>query len=183
VLCIFAISVIGYVLRRKHILDLCMINLAMMVQFYYLIGHLYKKYEKHLQDYFKQTGIVLLLCYLAIGVFFFPESKTDVHNAFFNNLPICILMTTMGVTGLFMLSSTISNYPKWLLMVGMNSLVIYMFDTYLEIPVALFYHFNDRLYIVTFFATVIYTAYSSTMSIIIAKFINKFFPWATGHRG
>ena len=82
-----------------------------------------------------------------------------------------------------MLSSTISNYPKWLLMVGMNSLVIYMFDTYLEIPVTLFYHFNDQLYIVTFFATVIYTAYSSTMSIIIAKFINKFFPWATGHRG
>ena len=183
VLCIFAISVIGYVLRRKHILDLCMINLAMMVQFYYLIGHLYKKYEKHLQDYFKQTGIVLLLCYLAIGVFFFPESKTDVHNAFFHNLPICTLMTTIGVTGLFMLSSTISNYPKWLLMVEMNSLVIYMFDTYLEIPVTLFYHFNDQLYIGTFFATVIYTAYSSTMSIIIAKFINKFFPWATGHRG
>ena len=183
VLCILAFSAIGYILRRKHILDLCMINMAMMVQFYFLIGHLYKKYEKRLQGYFKQTGIVLLLCYIAIGVIFFPESKTDVHNAFFHNLPICTLMTTIGVTGLFMLSSTISNYPKWLLTVGINSLVIYMFDTYLEIPVTLFYHFNDQLYIITFFATIIYTAYSSTMSIIMAKFINKFFPWATGHRG
>ncbi|MBO4659038.1 MAG: acyltransferase family protein [Prevotella sp.] len=183
VTCFMAYSAIGYVLRRNHILDIFMVNLAMMVQFYFLIGYLYRKYGKLLSGRLKYAGIVLMLCYIVLGIVFYPESRTDVHNALFRNLPVCTLMTTIGVVGLFMLSSTISNYPKWLLAVGKNSLVIYMLDKYMGIPIAFFYHFNDQLYIITFLATIIYLAYTSTMSIMIAKVLNKYIPWATGHRG
>ena len=164
-------------------MDIFMINVALFVQFCFLIGFLYKKYEHYIHNHRKQIGILFLLSYVVIGFVFFPESRMDVHWAWLINPPICILMSVVGLIGLFALSSVVSKYPKWLLVVGKNSLVIYMMDKYVGIPISLFYHFDDQLYIITFAATLLYLVYSSTASILIARVLNRYVPWVTGHRG
>ncbi len=182
--CVIVISALGYFLKQKHILSIFMINLAMMVQFYFLIGFLYKRYESKLHNVLLRLGALLLLCYIIIGIIFYPYSAMDVHNARFLSLPIGTLMTTIGLIALFMLASCIQKYPRPLISVGKNSLVIYMLDRYALIPFSKIYQFHaPHPIVLTLFMGLIYLVYTSVVNIFIAKILNKYIPWATGNRG
>lgn len=182
---IIIISAIGYILRQKEILNTCMVNVAMMVQFYFYIGYLYKKYENTFRNHRLTLGITLLMSYLIIAVIFYPLSGVDVHNGAFACLPIGLVMTVIGLLCLFMLSSLITHLPKFLLTVGKNSLVIYMLDRYVLLPFMSIYNFANppAPYYLVFFVALLYLVYTSTINIYIAKILNKYIPWSTGGRG
>ena len=185
ILTIIVISAIGYILRRQELLTIFVINIAMMVQFYFLIGYLYKRYEDKLKPYRIQLGITLLICYIIIGWVTYPGGSTDVHNGWFYCLPAAISMTIIGLLSLFLLSSCVKKYPKFILSVGKNSLVIYMLDRYVLLPFIHLYNFYNPSgpLLLTLFIALIYIVYSSTINIMIAKILNKYVPWATGGRG
>ena len=208
IIILVVISAIGYMLRQRDIMilftdnvgknglfNIFMINIAMMVQFYFLIGYLYKKYEDRLRPYRLWFGITLLVCYIIIGWITYPGGSTDVHNGAFYCLPVAVSMTVLGLLALFLLSSCIKKYPNFLLLVGKNSLVIYMLDRYVLMPFLLLFNFKSpyilnlyinkipSTYILTLFIAFIYLFYSSTINILIAKVLNKYLPWATGGRG
>lgn len=182
---VIIISATGYILKQKGILTIFMVNIAMMVQFYFLIGYLYKKYEEKLQPYRLWLGIALLICYIIIGWVTYPGGCTDVHNGRFISIPISASMSIVGLLSLFLLASCIRKYPKFILSVGKSTLVIYMLDRYVLIPFAHFYNFDNppgSPYLILLVA-LFYAVYSSTINTIIAKVLNKYAPWVTGGRG
>lgn len=185
ILTVVVVSAIGYILRRQQLLSIFVINIAMMVQFYFLFGYLYKKYEDHLRPYRLWVGIALLICYIIIGWVTYPGGSTDVHNARFESLPVATSMTILGLLALFLLSSCVKKYPNFILSVGKNSLVIYMLDRYVLMPFFFLYNFTnppgpENL---TLYVALIYLVYVSTICIMIAKVLNKYVPWVTGGRG
>lgn len=179
------ISATGYILTQKGILNIFMVNIAMMVQFYFLIGYLYKRVEKKLHPYRLWLGIALFFCYIIIGWVTYPGGSTDVHNGRFICMPISASMSIIGLLSLFLLASCIRKYPKYILSVGKSTLVIYMLDRYVLIPFVHFYNFDNppgSPYLILLVA-LIYAVYSSTINTIIAKILNKYLPIATGGRG
>ena len=85
--------------------------------------------------------IVMLICYIIIGCVTYPEGGSDVHNDRFNSLPVATSMTIIGLLALFLLSSYVKKYPKFIQTVGKNSFVIYMLDRYLLLPFIHLYKF------------------------------------------
>lgn len=184
-LSLIIISVIGYTLKQKEILNTFMINVAMMAQFYFMIGNIYKRHETKLNSHRLLLGVILLTCYMIIGFITYPDGSTDIHNGKYMCVPISALMSIIGLLSLFLLSSCIKKYPKYILSVGKSTLVIYMLDRYLLIPFMYLYNFDNppgSPYLILLVA-LFYTIYSSTINVMIAKILNKYIPWATGGRG
>lgn len=185
IISLIIVSAIGYTLKQKEILNTFMFNIAMIVQFYFMIGNLYKRIEAKLSNHRLKYGIILLFCYIVIGYITYPNGCTDIHNGRFMCVPISALMSIVGLLSLFLLSSSIKKYPKYILSVGKSTLVIYMLDRYLLIPFMYLYNFDNppgSLYLI-FIVALFYTIYSSTINVMIAKTLNKYIPWATGGRG
>ena len=176
-----AFAVVGYCLKRYGLLDFLLINVAMTVQPYFLMGFLYRRYESIIT---KQCWwwVALLVAYFAVGWIFYPQSRMDVHYAAFSNLPLCAAMTVIGLLALFMLAPLV-RYPKWLLSVGKNSLVIYMLDRYALIPFAMVFDFKHYPPAVIASVALLYLGWSAAVCILAGKIINRYAPWVTGNRG
>ena len=174
-------AVVGYFLKRYGLLDFMLINIAMTVQPYFLMGFLYRRFESKISKTL-WWGLALVIAYFVLGWIFYPQSRMDVHYAAFSNLPLCSLMTFIGLLALFMLAPLLK-YPKWLLAVGKNSLVIYMLDRYALIPFAMVFDFKHYPVAIIASVALIYLIWSAGICILAAKVINRFAPWVTGNRG
>lgn len=176
------IAATGYWLKWHGMLDFMMVNVAMTVQPYFLMGFLYRKYEDKITEKRTWWGAVLIAAYFAIGFLMYPQSRMDVHHAAFSNMTVGYAMTVVGLLALLFLAPLVK-YPKWLLTVGKNSLVIYMLDRYALIPFAMVFDFKHYPPYVIAVVAVAYLAWSAGVSILAAKIINKYVPWVTGNRG
>ena len=81
------VSIIGLLLAQHHILDVAMINTALIVQAYFLVGFLIKTYEDVIQRSIKSIIIVGIAGYLL-----------DVHLNNYFNLPYCVFVIVLVVS-------------------------------------------------------------------------------------
>ena len=123
-----------------------------------------------------------MICYFLWGIIFYPGSIMDVHSLTYTINYIALPMVFIGLFALFTLSSKISCYPKMLLLVGRNSLVIYMLDWIPLIVSRLFYKLPPTSNNMCIPFTILYLIWSSLVCILIAKVLNKYIPWSTGNR-
>ena len=181
ILASLVLAVVGYFLKRYGIFDFMLINIAMTVQPYFLMGYLYRRYELKFSKPL-WWGLALIVAYFALGWLFYPQSRMDVHYAAFSNLSLCSAMTVIGLLALFLLAPLVK-YPKWLLSVGKNSLVIYMLDRYALIPFAMIFDFKHYTLGVIASVALLYLVWSAAICILAGKIINRYVPWVTGNRG
>lgn len=181
VFCILA-SIIGHIMKYNHQLDIFMINIALTVQMYFMFGHFIRKYESSIKPHAVGIGIALLVAYFLIGIIFYPNSGMDVHYALYRSLPIGLCMAFIGLAALFMLAPQLSNYPKWISLVGRNTLVIYMFERYTIMPAELLYDFHNNPYWMTSFATLLFMIWSCLFCIGVSWILHRYAPWVTGGR-
>ncbi len=177
---------VGYALRQRHILSFGMISIAMTVQVYFAFGYLFRQYEETIKKWPAWSGYATALIYVLLGVvslFVYPRCCLNVNVASYYNIPLCMAMIATGLFSLFVLSQKIRNYPKWLQLVGKNSLVIYMLDRYAIIPAHKLYDFSTGHYPLLGAVSLVYLVWSSFFAIMIAKVLNRYAPWATGRRG
>ena len=181
VFCILA-SIAGHILRYNRQLDFFMINIAFTVQMYFLFGHVIRKYESYIKPHAVGIGIALLIAYFVIGIVFYPNGWMDVHHAGYSSLPIGLCMAFIGLAALFLLAPQFSNYPKWVSVVGRNTLVIYMLERYAIMPIELAYDFTTHPYWMTSLVTLLFMVWACLLSIGISRIFHRYAPWVTGGR-
>ena len=181
VFCILA-SIAGHILRYNRQLDFFMINIAFTVQMYFLFGHVIRKYESYIKPHAVGIGIALLIAYFVIGIVFYPNGWMDVHHAGYSSLPIGLCMAFIGLAALFLLAPQFSNYPKWVSVVGRNTLVIYMLERYAIMPIELAYDFTTHPYWMTSLVTLLFMVWACLLSIGVSRIFHRYAPWVTGGR-
>ena len=127
----FICSIVGYILAQNHVLDFCFINVAFEIQFFYIIGYFLKHYMEHITSYYNvwilvvpMAIIYILICMLSS--FVFPSQSLDVHLSYYYNIPVCLVLILLGLGCLFFSASRIYKWPRFLIFVGQNSLILYM---------------------------------------------------------
>ncbi len=128
--------VAGIVLYHFGILSVFMINRALTVQVYLLIGWLFKRYETVIVERIGKLPILLIACvvYIGLGVvslFVYPGQVMDVHLNKYYSYMICLMMIWLGIFSLFIAAKKyIKRVPRWWTAVGQNTLVIYLFHSF-----------------------------------------------------
>ena len=178
---------IGYVLKSHQLLDFAKVNIAMTVQVYFLFGYLFRKYEQTLtclSDIYKYGALAAFFMLGLVSRYLYPKRWLNVEwGDYYHQLPLCLAMIAIGLYVLFVLSQKVRHYPSWIQTVGRNSLVIYMLDRYAIQPVIMVFDFKHAQSPKVMVVALIYFVWSAWFAIMIAKILNRFIPWATGHRG
>ena len=179
--CIIA-SLLGHVLKYNKIFDFFLVNIAFTVQMYFMFGHVFRKYESLIKPKAAKVGIVLIIAYFLVGIVLFPLSRMDVHYAHYRFMPVGLFMSFVGLSALFMLAPRLSSYPKWVSIVGRNTLVIYMLERYAIMPAELLFDFHHNPYWMIYLATLLFMVWACMMSIAISWILHRYAPWVTGGR-
>lgn len=176
----------GMALYRYQLLSFFMINRAFTVQIFLLIGWLMKRYENQIMEkagkgWILITGTAVYIVLGVLSVFLYPGQTLDVHlNAYYNHA-ICQLMIWIGIGILFIFGAKyIKKYPRWWVLIGQNTLVIYLLHNYaVKAGVKVFNLIHlpvNRL--TNVFLTVAVTAVCLGISLLI----NRFIPQMMGKR-
>lgn len=179
--CIIA-SLLGHVLKYNDMLDFFTVNIALTVQMYFMFGHFFRKYESLIMPKATKVGLVLIITYFLVGIVLFPLSGMDVHNARYRFLPLGLFMAFVGLSALFIWAPRLSSYPKWVSIVGRNTLVIYMLERYAIMPAELLFDFKHNPYWMVSLATLLFMVWACLMSIAISWILHRYAPWVTGGR-
>ena len=136
--CSFGLCALGLLAARTTtLLRTFTVDTALVAQMFLYIGSFYKNNAKPLIDKSRKKPLglaVFLSVYLALGIlslYLYPDQRIDIHANEYYNLLICFVMIWIGILFLFTLADNyITRYPKWLLLVGQNTLVIYILHGY-----------------------------------------------------
>ncbi len=127
-----ACFVVGIVLCDQGILDYAMANRAFTVQPFFLIGYLFKSYERNLVNLRWSWLILLSFLYLGLcglSMVFFPGQTLDVHLSHYYNIPYCLFLIFLGCFLLFIVGAK-SNFYTWAMsFIGQNTLVLYIWHS------------------------------------------------------
>lgn len=174
----------GMIMSKFSILNICMINVAFVVQLYILIGYLYKKLETKIGLFENWIVFIGATIYIALGIMtlvFYPGQCLDIHVGCYYNLIMCILMIYIGCFTAFAAASKIKYYPKWLCYIGQNTLVIYIYHGYvLEIFKRIFNRLNVDFQNWAF--AILITITTVAVCCLIAWLINLLLPELLGKR-
>lgn len=168
------LSVVGIILINHRILDFMMINRALSVQIYLLLGYMIKRYENRLdriKTRFVLCGIALYFIIGYISAILYPEASLDVHMGSFYNIIICFAMIIIGCTSLFCIAKRIPFKNYILVFLGQNTLIYYIWGNY---PISLFNFLSSRIgisihnvYLDAFVRTVFICCVCAVASILI----------------
>lgn len=125
----FIACIIGFVLHKFGLLRYAMINTAFIVQIFFVMGFIIRKYETVIEKRRKTWITVSAILYVLLGVstlLLFPDQWIDVHLNEYFNIPICAVMIAFGCVSMFILFKINNLSPRWLIYIGQNTLIIYM---------------------------------------------------------
>lgn len=125
----------GLLLKMPETRDLFQIRTTLICQFYLLLGFWIKKYESKLlsMKLWMRLGVMGLYIALAIGsMFLFPGKTLDVHVDKYYNIPYCFLLITVGCVALFVCAQSVKKFPRWLCLIGQNTLIFYIHSSLWE---------------------------------------------------
>lgn len=126
--------IVGIVLYQRGILNIFMINRVFCVLLYMFMGYLFRQYEERINNH--QMTVLTIICvviYVALGIVtlhFYPGQSLDVHLNYYYSYPICFAMILSGLISIAVIAKRIEAFPNWILLVGQNTLVIYLFHSF-----------------------------------------------------
>ena len=163
-----------------------MISRAMAVQLFLLIGWLFRKYEGIIIERAGKAWILGAGCavYIALGILslvIYPGQVMDVHLNEYYSHAICQLMIWIGIGILFVLAAAvIKKYPKWWVLIGQNTLVIYLFHSFVvRAGVKAFSIVHLPVNRIT---NILLTAIVTAVCLSISLLINRFLPELMGKK-
>ena len=129
-LCFTAFSA-GLLLHRNGWLDFAMINRALTVQPFFLIGYFFRKYESHLIRI--RWGYIILAAGVYLGLCFcapllFGPFEIEVHLNQYPVLPYSLLLILLGCLVLFTAACKADFRTAITSFIGQNTLVIYLWS-------------------------------------------------------
>jgi len=174
--------ILGFILAQKDALNIFMINRALIAQIFLLIGVLIRKYENLLLN--RVYVIISLLVYLSLCAFcylLFPNIRMDIHLNHYYNEMYTIIMIFVGCFFAFGIIRIVNRFPRYLLEVGKNTLLIYILHSYIY---SFFNYIQKTLFGTLYKNTIMVVAYvviTCAICLVISAFLNRFAPFVLGH--
>ena len=121
--------IVGLMLHQYGVFNYAMINTALVVQPFFLLGFLFREYEQTLikMSWGVIIGLSLLyivLCGLSLKLF--PGQTIDVHLNHYYSIPYCLLLIILGCFMLFVAARKSNFSSSFMSFIGQNTLVLYM---------------------------------------------------------
>lgn len=179
----FIFFFVGILLSNNGLLNTLSLNTAIIVQFFFTIGATFKDNESHynnLKIFYPIAFSVLYISLCLCNVYFYPGLIIDVHYNTYFDIPFNVICIVVGVFTLFTIISRIKTFPKWLIFIGQNTLVIYMLHNWVRVLlVDISGRCNMFINCVWIEATLL-TMLSLVICCVICFFLNKYFPILVG---
>ena len=179
------VCILGFIANYLDVLNFGMINRAMIVQAFFLLGFLFREYEMSLIRIgwkYIALGFAIYIVLIYLSVFIFSQATIDVHTNRYYNIPYCFIIIVLGCMLLCMSFSKakINNYV--LNIIGQNTLIIYMWHgLFIGLLVKLIPSLG--LYESGFlFKASIKTIWALLACLCCAYFINKYMPELVGRK-
>lgn len=127
------VSASGLLCFRFGWLNEGMINRGMVILWLFVLGLLIRKYEAPLVTFVKKYMIWLLMVFVVMGVVFmylYPGEFYDVKWNRYYFIPLTWGLIILGILMAFTLFSHVKQIPQWIVLMGQNTLAIYMLHDY-----------------------------------------------------
>jgi fucose 4-O-acetylase-like acetyltransferase len=185
ILGMIGLSIIGLLLAYIDVANFAMLNRALVVQSFFLVGFLFKKYFQFFSKIKKWhilvgTGLYLLLCMLS--EFLFPGKSIDVHLNFYYNIPFCFAIIYLGLFLLFISAQKMNFHVNFMSTIGQNTLVIYIWSGY---TFGLFGKILDLAHIGIdnlYCLALLKTTFACIVCCALSLFLNRFCPFLIGKK-
>ena len=130
IICSLIISALGLVLCNEGFFDFCMFNTALVCQVFFAFGYLIRRYEWLLDKISIVHSVILLVLYVSLcfisKCLFDDYLYFDCHLNHYYNIPYCLLLIVVGVIVCFSVVKKITKFPRWLVFLGQNTLIVYL---------------------------------------------------------
>lgn len=164
-----------------------MFNRALIAQVYLMIGHSFRWYETTGRKISVKAGMIAAAAWLVmimLAMHIWPEQYIDVHLNRYYNLPYTFVMIVLGCAALMILAVRMKSVPRWLVLIGQNSFLIYMLHS------RCFNKFNQMLDLIGLEAIKnVYWLYipgkivfAVAACLVMAVAFNRFIPFLMGRR-
>ena len=181
------VTVIGFCLASFGVGNFMLINTAMIVQVYIIIGGLLKRWIERIEEAssISKVSVALSIVYIILGyisVMCYPGETMDVHNNTYYNVALLLFMVITGNSALFLLFSKLSFRNKILSFIGQNTLVFYMLNPY---AVKILQTVAKKMGFITLSGSLVFFIETIFVCMICAVFsilINRFCPWMLGKK-
>lgn len=125
----FSCFVLGLLFYSKGILNYAMINRALSVQPFFLIGLFFYKYETKIINinwlwFTIITALYIGMCFLSMRIY--PEQSLDVHMNRYYNIPFNLFQIIIGCFLLFYVTRQLNVRSNIMSFLGQNTLLLYM---------------------------------------------------------
>ena len=127
------VSASGLLCFRFEWLNEAMINRGMVILWLFVLGLLIRKYEVPLVTLVRKYMIWFSMLFIVMGVVFmylYPGEFYDVKWNRYYFIPLTWGMIILGILLAFTLFSHVKQIPQWIVLVGQNTLAIYMLHDY-----------------------------------------------------
>lgn len=128
-----SVSVCGLLCFRLGWLNEAMINRGMTILWFFVLGLLIRKYESLLVTIVRKYLVWFSILFLMMGAVFmylYPDEFYDVHWNRYYFIPLTWGMIILGIFIAYTLFSNAKYVPKWIVLVGQNTLAIYLLHEY-----------------------------------------------------
>ena len=181
VLIMLALSAIGYLMAINGTGDFAKVNTALISQFFLLIGLVMRKMRDSKKEIPKWAVFLMAAVYavmVAVSFIRYPNKTFSVSYNDYYSVFVCGALIACGVPLMFYFAPKLK-YPKFLLYIGRNTLVIYIMHGYfLGIADEIFNMFG--IFDSRILRALIGTAVICAICALIAFLINKYLPFVVG---
>ena len=177
--------VMGLVLAYRDQLSFAMINVAFQTPLYMLIGYYFKKYENVITQmpiWMMIIGVVVYVISCLSKTYMFNDTELDLHLSHYYNIPHAIFTIILGCIVIFMVAQRIYYAPRWLVYIGQNTLVIYLWAGISYLPFIALSKFGFGLPGNEILSGIIKTLWAVITCGIASHIINKYFPFLLGRK-
>lgn len=178
-------SVIGLFVARNGILSFGKINTALICQTYLLLGFLLRQYEKEL-DRVPWGGVVgLFVVYVGLcfaSQYLFTNTKFDCNLNLYYNTAYCALLITIGCISCFMFAKRITKYPKWLIFIGQNTFILYLWAGHALTFFVVLVKLGVELPQENILYSLIQTIWATAVCMGVAMAVNRYLPFIVGKK-
>ena len=178
------VSILGLVLYRMGWLNYAMINRAMTIQWLFVFGFILRNKEDQILEWVRMRMFILLTLFVLLGVIFiliYPGEFYDLHYNRYYFIPLTWTIIILGILIVFSLYGTWTSVPNWLVLIGQNTLIIYLLHgrlvNYLRVllPESIV-QFQATYPLYAFVETVIVCA----ICLVLGLLVNRYLPEVVG---
>lgn len=180
------VSASGLLCFRFGWLNEAMFNRGMVILWLFVLGSLIRKYESVLVTVVKKYMIWFSILFLVMGAVFmylYPDEFYDVKWNRYYFIPLTWCMIIIGILIAFTLFSNTKYIPKWIVLVGQNTLAIYILHEYgLSVFMKNLSIFGFDLDIFFPVVAVLGTCFACGLCLVFSLLANRYLPEIVGRK-